>query len=435
MNKFPKVVIIGAGFAGLTAALNLNKGPSEVRVIDKTNHHLFQPLLYQVASAVLAPNDIARPVREILRGQSNAIVIMGEVVTIDKDNKEVLMANGDVYTYDVLIVAPGARHSYFGNPEWEKHAPGLKDLTDALTIRDRILRSFEKAERCDSQIDAEKYLNFVVVGGGPTGVEVAGAFAEIAYQTMMRDFRRINPSKAKIYLIEGSDRLLPSFSEKLSEKARQDLQELGVIVRLNTMVTDVREDLVVTNQEEIPCMNTVWAAGNAASPLLKSLDTPLDRVGRAIVEPDLSLPGYPWVFVLGDAAHSKDKEGNPLPGVAPVAMQQARHIAKYIAKVTPPEERKPFEYFDKGQMATIGRSRAVLEVGRIKMSGFFAWVGWGLVHIMFLISFRNKFRVMMEWLLSYITGHHGSRLIQVELDPPDADEAPISPKEQAVSDR
>ncbi len=416
MNKYPKVVIIGAGFGGLTVAQNLRKGPSEVRIIDKTNHHLFQPLLYQVASAVLAPNDIARPVREVLRGQRNAVVIMGEVVTIDKDNKEVLMANGDVYTYDILVVAPGARHSYFGNPQWEKYAPGLKDLTDALTIRDKILRSFEKAERSDSQIDAEKYLNFVVVGGGPTGVEVAGAVAEIAYQTLMQDFRRINPSKAKIYLIEGGDCLLGSFSETLSQQAKKDLEALGVIVRLNTMVTDVQKDRVLTHTEEIPCTNVVWAAGNEASPLLKSLETPLDRAGRAMVNPDLSIPDYPWVFVLGDAAHCKNKEEAPLPGVAPVAMQQGRYVAQLIQSTTPPELRKPFVYFDKGQMATIGRSRAVLEVGRIKLSGFLAWVGWGVVHIMFLISFRNKLRVMLEWFMSYMFGRRSSRLIHMELD-------------------
>lgn len=429
--RYPKVVIIGGGFGGLTAALHLKKGPSEVRIIDKTNHHLFQPLLYQVASAVLSPNDIARPIREILNRNKNAVVIMGEVVKIDREARRVHMENGDSYSFDVLILAPGARHSYFGNPAWEALAPGLKNLHDARSVRDKILRSFEMAERSDSLSASERYLNFVVVGGGPTGVEVAGAVAEIAYQVMLKDFHHIRPEKAKVYLLEGGERLLASFSPELSEQAKKDLESLGVKVMLQTMVVDIRENEVeLKSGEIIQCRNVVWAAGNEASPLLKTLGTPLDRQGRAIVGPDMSIPDDPWIFVLGDAAHYKDEAGNPLPSVAPVAAQQAKYVARLIRKELPPDKRKPFVYFDKGQMATIGRSRAVLEVGTLKMRGFLAWMAWGLVHIMFLISFRNKFRVMFEWALNYLMGRRGSRLIYNPLDAPVPSEQDASTAEK-----
>jgi len=416
MVKAAKVVIIGGGFGGLNAAKGLQRGVPEVVVIDKTNHHLFQPLLYQVASAALSPGQIASPIREALAKQKNAIVIMGEVVGIDKEERCIHLANGDKVTYDYLVVAPGARHSYFGHDEWEVFAPGIKTLNDALTIRERILKSFEKAERSDSIFEAEKYLNFVVIGGGPTGVETAGALAEIAYKTMIRNFRRINTEKTKIFLIEGTPQILPSYPKKLGDRAQRDLERMGVQVLTETMVTNLTCDGVQVGEHFIPATNVIWAAGNEASKLLKTLDVPLDKQGRVMVGPDLTIPDHPEIFVIGDGAHTQGPDGKPLPGIAPVAIQQGKYVAKIIRKRTSGQPRPKFRYLDKGTMATIGTNKAVAMIGDWHFAGYLAWLAWGLIHILYLIGFRNRALVMLGWIFQYWTGQRGARLIRGTLD-------------------
>lgn len=408
---YTKVVIVGGGFGGLNVAKDLRKAKLDVLLIDKTNHHLFQPLLYQVATAGLSPGEIGIPIREILRDQENTAVIMGEVVGIDKNAKTLSMKNGDVISYDYLVLSIGARHSYFGNDQWEPFAPGLKNMQDALKIREQVLISFEKAERLDRMSEAEKYLNFVVIGGGPTGVEMAGAIAEIAHKTMFRNFRRIHPERSKIYLVEGLDRILPPYSEKLSRVAEKDLEKMGVKVLTGKKVTDINDEGVQIEEMFIPCKNVIWAAGNQVSPLLKTLDIPLDRAGRAIVEPDLSIPDNPEVFVIGDASSAKDKNDKPLPGIAPTAIQMGHYVAKVIRKQLPKEKRAPFKYFDKGTMATIGTKKAVVMVGKLQISGFIAWAMWCFIHIVYLIGFRNRFSVMVEWFYCFMTGQRGVRLI------------------------
>lgn len=414
MSSNAKVVIIGGGFGGLNAARGLRKGVAEVVLFDRTNHHLFQPLLYQVASAVLSPSDIAVPIRAVLHKQKNTIVLMGEVASIDKGQKQLSLTNGAIVRYDYLIIAVGARHSYFGHDEWEQYAPGIKTLEDALSIRKNLLISFEKAERCESIFEAERYLNFVVIGGGPTGVELAGAIAEIAYRTMLRDFRRINPNKTKIFLIEGTDYLLPSYPRNLSLRARRDLEKLGVNVICGRSVTNVTAEGVYLGDELIRSENVIWAAGNQASPLLKSLDTPLDRQGRVVVESDLSVPGHPEIFVIGDAAHL-EQEGNLVPGIAPAAIQEGKYVAKVIKSGLSKEQRKPFRYHDKGQMATIGTNKAVAIIGKFRLTGYPAWLAWSLIHIAYLIGYRSRVLVMTEWIVQYLTGHRGARLIDTSL--------------------
>ncbi len=413
---YTKVVILGGGFAGLNAAKALGNTKFDVWLIDKTNHHLFQPLLYQVASAALSPGDIAVPIREILRAYENVTVLMGQVERIDKEKKEVVLQNGDRIGYEYLIVALGARHSYFGHDEWEEFAPGLKTLPDALKIRERILLSFEKAERCDSISEAKKYLNFVIIGGGPTGVEMAGAIAEIAYETMLKNFRRIDTTKTKIYLVEGSSHILPVYPEKLSEKAQKYLEHFGVHVITGKRVTNVTKEGVTVENLFIPCENILWAAGNQASPVLKTLDVPLDKQGRVVVDPDLSIPGHPEIFVLGDAACASDRKGKVLPALAPVAVQQGRYVAQILRRKLTKEERPPFSYFDKGTMATIGKTKAIGMFGKIQFSGFGAWLAWCFVHILYLIGFRNRFIVLTRWLMSYFSSARGARLINRSIE-------------------
>jgi NADH dehydrogenase len=413
---YTKVVIIGGGFGGLNVAKSLKRAKLDVCLIDKTNHHLFQPLLYEVATAALSAGDIATPLREVLRHQANATVLMGEVVKIDKDKRQVVMVNGDRIGYDYLVISIGSRHSYFGKDEWEAFAPGLKTISDAIHIREQILISFEKAERLDSILEAAKYLNFVVIGGGPTGVEMAGAIAEIAYKTMFKNFRRINPGNAKIYLVEALAGILPMYPEKLSLHALKDLEAMGVKVMTGKKVTDINEKGVQIDDTFVESKNVIWAAGNQVSSMLKSLSIPLDRAGRAIVGPDLSIPDHPEVFVIGDAAYFVGKEGKPLPCVAPVAMQQGRYVARIIKKQTLQEQREPFSYFDKGSMATIGKAKAIAVFGKLQLSGFIAWLMWAFVHIMFLIGFRNRLGVMLEWGATMITGERGVRLITRPLD-------------------
>lgn len=406
-----KVVIIGGGFGGINAAKGLKKADVDLLVIDQTNHHVFQPLLYQVASAALAPENIAAPIREILRKQRNTSVTMDTIEEVDLANKQIKSTSGETYKYDYLIIATGACHSYFGHNEWEAYAPGLKTIPDAIRIRERILLAFERAERCDSYSEAANYLRFVIVGGGPTGVEMAGAIAEIARKSLFDNFRKIKPEQSEIYLIEGTDRILNTYPPKLSETAKKDLEKMGVNVMTNKKVTSVDEHGVHLGDEFIETHNVIWAAGNMTSPLVTTLGVPLDRLGRVIVEHDLSVPGHPEVFVIGDAGLSKNKQDEPLPGIAPVAIQEGKYVANIIAKKIPFDQRPPFQYFDKGMMATIGKAKAIAVVGKMAFSGFFAWLAWGLIHIFYLVSFQNRSLVMMQWMFWYFTGKRQGRLI------------------------
>jgi len=403
---YEKVVIIGGGFGGLNVAKGLKRFHGEVLLIDKMNHHLFQPLLYQVATCALSPGNITYPIREILRHQTHTEVMMGNVEKIDLKGSKVILDDGTEIAFSILVIAPGARHSYFGHPEWETHAPGLKDISDALNIRDRILMTYEKAERMDSIQEAKKYMRFVIVGGGPTGVEMAGAIAEIAKKTLLKNFRKIKPEQTEIYLIEGLNQILPSYPKELAEIAKRDLEKMGVKVLLNERVEEIEPCGVKTNLRYIETPTVIWAAGNEASPILKTLNVPLDKQGRVIVESDLSVPGHPHVFVIGDAAHL-EIEGKPLPGIAPVAIQEARYVVKKILKKTD----KPFKYFDKGNLATIGRAKAVGEFRNIKLSGFTAWWIWSLVHIFYLISFSSRILVMIQWIFLYLFGQRQVRII------------------------
>lgn len=409
-NSKPKVIIIGGGFGGLAAAKKLKNKPVDVILIDKTNHHLFQPLLYQVATAGLSPAYIAFPLRSIFRKSKNVRVILGEVKRIDRKEKKVYL-NGENYSYDFLIVAVGAKHHYFGKDEWEKIAPGLKTLQDAINIREKILLAFEKAERINDPEEQQKYLNFIVVGGGPTGVEMAGAIAEIARKTLIEDFKKIDPTKAKVYLVEALDRVLPTYPPKLSKKAKEDLEKLGVRVLLNTKVTDLNNDCVKLNGKEIKAATIIWAAGNKANPLVQQLNCELDRMGRAIVSPYLHLKDDENVFVIGDAAAVYDEKGNTLPGVSPVAITEGRYVAKFILRKLKNKSSKPYKYFNKGSLATIGKAKAVADFGWLRFSGFFAWLLWVFVHIFFLIGFKNRFIVMIEWIFAYFTYQKSARLI------------------------
>lgn len=414
---YTRIVIIGGGFGGLSAAKALKKAKLEILLIDKTNHHLFQPLLYEVATAALSPGEIATPLREILRHQSNTSVIMGEVISIDKSAKKCTLSNGHSIDFDILIVATGARHSYFGNDGWEAFAPGLKTISDALKIREQVLISFEKAERLDSISEAAKYLNFVIIGGGPTGVEMAGAIAEIAHKTLFKNFRRIRPETSKIYLIEALPMILQTYPEALSLKAKADLEAMGVKVLTETKVTDVNANGVQIGDQFITCKNIIWAAGNQASPLLKTLGCPLDRSGRVLVEPDLSIPDCSDIFVIGDAACVKQNE-KPIPATAPAAIQEGKYVAELIEHGIPKEHRRPYCYFDKGNMATIGKAKAIVAYKSLQLTGFFAWLIWAFVHIFYLIGFRSRFGVMLEWCSALITGQRGVRLITRPIDTP-----------------
>jgi NADH dehydrogenase len=411
----PHVVIVGGGFGGLTAARALRRAPVHVTLVDRRNHHLFQPLLYQVATAGLSPADIAYPIRAVLSRQANANVVLAEAVSIDVAQRELVLKDGRL-GYDYLVVATGARHAYFGHEEWEPVAPGLKSLEDALEIRRRILLAFEKAER---EIDAEArraLLTIVVVGGGPTGVELAGAIAEIARQVMKSDFRNIDPTETRVVLVEAGPRVLASFPESLSARAAEALTRRGVEVRTETRVTAIDAHSVALGSEHIASSTVLWAAGVAASPLVASLGTPLDRVGRVTVEPDCSLPGHAEVFVIGDAATLTQANGAPLPGVAPVAMQQGRYVAGIIARALPSDRREPFVYRDKGNLATIGRAAAVAHIGSLKLWGFAAWVLWLVIHILYLVGFRNRVVVLIDWAWAYVTMSRGARLITGDID-------------------
>ncbi len=405
-----KVVIIGAGFGGLTAAKVLAKYDFAITIIDKTNHHLFQPLLYQVATAALSPADIAIPIRHVFSANKNVEVLMGEVSAIDKKNKKVFL-NGLTIEFDYLIIAAGSRHSYFGNSEWEKYAPGLKTMNDALKIREKILLSLETAEKESNPSKKQKYLNFVIIGGGPTGVELAGAISEIVNKNVIPDFRNIDASMTKVYLIEALPNLLSSYPERLSRRALDDLKKLEVEVILNQKVSEINENGVTVGGRFIETGNILWAAGNQTSPLIQSLEIEKDKSGRVFVNNDLSINGCNNIFIIGDAAAVKNEKGELLPAIAPVAIQQGKYVAKIIAEELIGKPHKKFKYRDKGTMATIGKAKAVAVIKGIHLSGLFAWLTWSFIHILFLISFRNKLRVMSEWIWHYITNRPGIRLI------------------------
>jgi len=419
--KIPRVVIIGAGFGGLEAAKKLSGRAVQVTVVDRTNYHLFQPLLYQVATAALSPADIAAPVRAVLSKCKNLEVILAEVQSIDVNAKKVKMVDGEL-DYDYLIVATGARHSYFGHPEWEKLAPGLKSLEDAVEIRRRILMAFEYAEKISDEAARKAAMTFVVIGGGPTGVEMAGAIAEIARYTLAKDFRHIDPSQARVILVEADPWVLAAFPEDLQISARKQLVDLGVELRTGVHATNLSEQGLQVGDEFIPCHVKIWAAGNNASFVGHSLGAPIDRVGRVIVNKDLTIPDHPEVQVIGDLANFSHQTGQSLPGVSPVAMQQGRHAARNILAMTDGRKPQRFWYFDKGSMATIGRNKAVADLKLVYLSGIPAWLAWLFVHIIFLVGFRNRLAVLFQWAWAYFSFNKGARLItrnfQSEQRPP-----------------
>jgi NADH dehydrogenase len=417
----PQVVIVGGGFGGLEAAKKLAGQDVRVIVIDRTNYHLFQPLLYQVATAALSPADIAAPVRAILSRWNNMEVILAEVESVDIEAKKIKTTDLEI-PYDFLILATGARQSYFGHNEWEKLAPGLKSLEDAIELRRRLLMAFEYAEKITDEAARKAAMTFVIIGGGPTGVEMAGAIAEIARYTLAKDFRHIDPSQARVILIEGEPRLLVGFPEDLSASAMKQLVDLGVEVRTSVRATNLTETGLQVGDEFIPCRVKIWAAGNNASFVGKTLGVPIDRVGRVMVNDDLTIPGHPEVQVIGDLANFSHQTGQPLPGVSPVAMQQGRHAAKNILRMIKQREPQRFRYWDKGSMATIGRNKAVADLNFVHLSGLPAWLVWLFVHIIFLVGFRNRLAVLFQWGWAYFTFNAGARLItrnfQSETRPP-----------------
>jgi NADH dehydrogenase len=405
----PHVVIVGAGFAGLRAANALRKAPVRVTVIDRTNHHLFQPLLYQVATGALSYADIAAPIRRVLRDQRNAEVLQGDVTGVDVPGKRVILADGEV-PYDFLILAAGATHSYFGHDDWARFAPGLKGLQDAMEIRRRVFSAFEVAERETDEARRRTCMTFVVIGAGPTGVELSGTLAEVSRTTLAHEFRHIDPRHARVVLVEGGPRILAAFVEPLSADARRQLESLGVEVQTGRHVTGIDSEGVAIGPDRIEARTVLWAAGVAASPLARSLGVPLDKSGRVIVGPDLTIPGRDDVFVIGDLSHF-EQGGALVPGVAPAAMQQGDHAARNILSSMRGQPRKPFRYVDKGMLATIGRRRAVAHVGPIKASGLPAWLMWLFIHILFLIGFRRKLTVFLAWTWSFLAYDRGSRVI------------------------
>src|SRR5439155_17894090 len=408
----PHVVIVGGGFAGLRAARALRRAPVDVTLLDRRNHHVFQPLLYQVATAGLSAPEIAAPLRSVLRRQPNVAVLMAEVVSVDVSRRVVVLSDGEM-PYDYLILATGATHSYFGHDAWARHAPGLKSIEDALEIRRRLFVAFERAERETDASARRVWLTFLVVGGGPTGVELAGTVAEIARHTLAREFRRIDPSQARVVLLEGTDRVLPPYPPGLSQKARQQLEGLGVEVRTSALVTGVDEGGVWLGAERLAARSVLWAAGVAASPVGRSLGAAVDRAGRVQVEKDLTLPGRPEVFIAGDLA-AFEQDGRPVPGVAPAAMQMGRHAARNVLRAIAGQPLAPFRYVDKGSLATIGRRAAVADFGRFKLWGLPAWLAWLGIHIFFLIGFRNRLVVLLDWAWAYFSYQRTARLILFE---------------------
>ncbi len=411
----PRIVIVGAGFGGLEVARRLAKSDVRVTVIDRRNHHLFQPLLYQVATASLATSEIAWPIRALLRRYNNITTLLGRVVGVNIQEKTVLLADGDAIPFDTLVLATGARHAYFGHDEWEPYAPGLKTIEDATTIRRRILSAFEHVERAADEASRAGFLTFVVVGGGPTGVELAGTIAELAHDTLRKDFRNIDTKKARVVLVEAGPRILPGFRESLSGYARQALTKLGVEVRLGQAVSECTADGVTIGAEHLPARTVIWAAGVAASPASQWLDAPADRVGRILVSPDLTVPGSPDIFVIGDTAHVEMPDGKQVPGIAPAAKQEGRYVAETIkSRLSEGGALPPFRYTDAGSLATIGKRAAVVDFGWIRFRGRLAWWLWGFAHIYFLIGLRHRLAVALNWLWIYFTGQRSARLITQE---------------------
>ena len=410
MNDLPHVVVVGGGFGGLYAARVLAGKPVRVTLLDRRNHHLFQPLLYQVATAALNASDIAAPLRSVLRRAKNITVLLAQVDRVDLADRCLVLDRGEI-RYDAVILAVGASHSYFGHEDWEQYAPGLKSLEDALEIRRRVLLAYELAEREHDAAEREALLTFVVVGGGPTGVELAGALAEIARRTIARDFRSIDPTAARVLLLEGGPRVLAAFPEPLSRRAQESLERIGVEVRTRSVVTQVTADAVWLGGEQIRTRTVLWAAGVAASPLNRTLGVALDRSGRVSVEPDLSIPKHPEAFAIGDMSVVRDTSGTALPGLAPVAMQQGARAADNVLRRLSGRPTRPFRYHDRGIMATIGRAAAVADIRGLRLSGLIAWLAWLLVHITFLIGFRNRLLVLFEWAWAYVSWHRGARLI------------------------
>ena len=411
-----KIIVIGGGFGGLSFLQKARKSKNDFILIDKTNHHLFQPLLYQVATAVLSPADITVPLRNLFKNDKNVKTILSEVKEINKEKKEITLDNDEVVSYDKLIVSAGSSYSFFGKNEWSKFAKGLKVINDALDIRDKILKAFEKAENEKDERIRKKYLNFVIVGGGPTGVELAGSIAEIAYKNMTKEFRNFSSTDANIYLLEAGDRILPSYSESLAKKSYKYLVDLGVKVMIKERVENIEEMKVTTNKQVIDADNIIWAAGNEASPLIKHLGTETDNEGRALVNRDCSIKEDNEVYVIGDAANFITASGESLPGIAPVAIQQGRYVAHNIKKNIEKENRKPFKYSDKGTMATIGRFKAIGVVGNFELAGFTAWLFWSLIHLVYLIGYRSKILVAIEWIFAYFLNKRGTRLIYRDID-------------------
>jgi NADH:ubiquinone reductase (H+-translocating) len=406
----PHVVVVGGGFGGLEAARALADAPARVILVDRRNHHLFQPLLYQVATAALNPADISAPIRHVLRDQLNAEVVLGEVVAVEPEARRLRLADGAL-RYDFLVVATGATHSYFGRDEWAPLAPGLKTVEDALEIRRRILLAFERAEREPDPAAREALLTFVIVGAGPTGVELAGALSEIARHTLTADFRHIAPESARVILLEALPTVLPPYPPRLQAAARRQLERLGVEVRTGSKVTRIDDEGVTVGDERIAARTVLWGAGVAASPLARSLGAPLDRAGRVEVLPDLTVPGHPEITGVGDLAAARREDGSLVPGVAPAAIQEGRHAAQNVLRTIRGEPRVPFRYRDKGSLATIGRAAAVAQIRGLEFSGLPAWLAWLLVHIFFLIGFRNRVAVLLQWAWSYVTFSRGARLI------------------------
>ncbi len=411
-QRILRVVVLGAGFGGLTFCQHFRHSNVVIYLVDRQNHHLFQPLLYQVATAGLSSPEIAQPVRAVFHDRPDVHVHLANVEDILPATKE-LVVDGLTHSYDYLVFALGGRTSYFGHPEWEQFAPGLKSLDDAQRIRRGLLFAFEHAENTRDEDERRRLMTIVIVGGGPTGVELAGACSELTRQVLKRDFKRIDPAQARVILIEGSPRLLGQFTEPLSQSARDTLEGMGVEVRTNTHVKNITQGRVeLPDGSFIEAENILWAAGVAASPLTAKLGVPIDRAGRVLVNPDLSIPGRPEVFVIGDAAYLLDKDGQVVPGVSPAAMQEAKHVAQIImSELDGNPERPPFDYWDKGSMATIGRSAAVAKVGAFEMTGFLAWIAWLFIHLIFLVGFRNKVAVLWQWFYSYVTYRRGARII------------------------
>jgi NADH dehydrogenase len=418
MAERHQVVILGGGFGGLSATLMLKHAPVEVTLLDRCNYHLFQPLLYQVATGSLSPANIASPLRQILRRQKNAKVLLGEAVHVDAANRRVILSDGAL-PYDTLVVATGSTHQYFGHDEWEQFAPGLKTVEDATAMRRRILVAFEAAEREPDPAKQQAWMTFVIVGGGPTGAELAGALGEIAHDTLTHDFRDIDPSQTRIVLVEGADRALPSYPPELSEAARKMLVKLGVMVRTGAMVTDINAEAVTIREgdhiESIPTRTVLWAAGVLASPLgrilAKEAGAPLDKADRVLVNPDLTVPGHPEIFVIGDLANFSHQTGKPLPGVAQPAIQQGRYVGKLIQARLQNKQLPPFHYFDKGNLATIGRFAAVADLNWLQISGLPAWLIWIFIHLLYIVQFQNRLLIFLQWAWLYITFDRSARLI------------------------